>query len=64
VSAATAGELVRVLAYPEFRLSPEEREELLADYLPYVTMLALPAARADRPRSIQISAPRHVRPAA
>lgn len=42
VSAATAGELVRVLAYPKFRLSPEEREELLADYLPYATVLALP----------------------
>ncbi len=24
-----------MLAYPKFRLTPEEREELLADYLPY-----------------------------
>lgn len=28
-------ELVRVLCYPKFRLTAEEREELLADYLPY-----------------------------
>lgn len=42
VSTATAGELVRVLAYPKFRLSPAEREELLADYLPYAKVIALP----------------------
>jgi putative PIN family toxin of toxin-antitoxin system len=34
-STATAQELVRVLAYPKFRLSQAERDELLADYLPY-----------------------------
>ena len=33
--AQTVEELLRVLAYPKFRLTPEEREELLADYLPY-----------------------------
>ena len=42
VSTATAGELVRVLAYPKFRLSPAEREELLADYLPDATVFKLP----------------------
>lgn len=42
VSTATAGELVRVLAYPKFRLSPAEREELLADYLPYAKVVTLP----------------------
>lgn len=31
----TVSELVRVLCYPKFRLTAEEREELLADYLPY-----------------------------
>lgn len=31
----TVEELLRVLAYPKFRLAPAEREELLADYLPY-----------------------------
>jgi len=35
LSQASAAELARVLAYPKFRLSPEDRFELLADYLPY-----------------------------
>jgi putative PIN family toxin of toxin-antitoxin system len=35
-STATVQELVRVLAYPKFRLSKAEQDELLADYLPYV----------------------------
>ena len=35
VSADTAEELLRVLAYPKFRLSAEERNELLGDYLPF-----------------------------
>lgn len=34
VSKAPADELIRVLAYPKFGLSSEEREDLLADYLP------------------------------
>ncbi len=34
VSRATAAELVRVLRYPKFRLSEDDRRELLADYLP------------------------------
>jgi putative PIN family toxin of toxin-antitoxin system len=42
VSRATAGELVRVLGYPKFRLSPQEREELLADYLPFAQVVTLP----------------------
>ncbi|MBT2301175.1 putative toxin-antitoxin system toxin component, PIN family [Variovorax paradoxus] len=42
VSTATAGELVRVLGYPKFRLSPQEREELLADYLPFAQVVTLP----------------------
>ena len=35
ISRATAAELTRVLGYPKFRLSPEDRLELLGDYLPY-----------------------------
>jgi len=35
VSKATVQELVRVLAYPKYRLSQAEQDELLADYLPY-----------------------------
>jgi putative PIN family toxin of toxin-antitoxin system len=42
VSTATAGELVRVLGYPKFRLSPQDREELLADYLPFAQVVTLP----------------------
>jgi putative PIN family toxin of toxin-antitoxin system len=41
-SAATVQELVRVLAYPKFRLSAPEQEELLADYLPYVQTVRIP----------------------
>jgi putative PIN family toxin of toxin-antitoxin system len=42
VSTATAQELVRLLAYPKFRLSAADREELLADYLPYTTTVRIP----------------------
>ena len=35
ISRATVAELTRVLGYPKFRLSPDDRLELLADYLPY-----------------------------
>ena len=35
ISRATALELTRVLGYSKFRLSPDERTELLAEYLPY-----------------------------
>ena len=35
ISRITAAELTRVLAYPKFRLSPDDRRELLSDYLPY-----------------------------
>jgi len=35
ISHATAAELVQVLAYPKFKLSPEDRLELLGDYLPF-----------------------------
>ena len=35
ISSATATELMRVLAYPKFHLTTDDRDELLADYLPY-----------------------------
>ena len=41
-STATAQELVRVLGYPKFRLSPAEQEELLADWLPWVEVVRMP----------------------
>lgn len=42
VSKATAQELMRVLAYPKFKLSPADREELLADYLPWAEVVVVP----------------------
>lgn len=41
-STATVQELVRVLAYPKFRLSPAEQDELLADYLTYAETVRIP----------------------
>ena len=42
VSTATAQELIRVLAYPKFRLSADEQRELLADYLPWAASVRIP----------------------
>jgi putative PIN family toxin of toxin-antitoxin system len=42
VNTDTAQELMRVLAYPKFRLSPQEQTQLLADYLPYAQVIAMP----------------------
>jgi uncharacterized protein len=38
--AQTVEELLRVLAYPKFKLTSEECDELLADYLPYGEVVA------------------------
>ena len=43
VSQAAATELLRVLGYPKFKLSPDDRGELLADYLPYCRSVRIPA---------------------
>lgn len=43
VSKHTASELIRVLAYPKFKLTPVEQHELLADYLPYSETISLPS---------------------
>ncbi len=43
VSSVTAAELIRVLAYPKFKLSAADQQELLADYLPYCTTVHMPA---------------------
>ena len=42
VSNPTAAELLRALAYPKFQLSPAERGELLADYLPCCETVGIP----------------------
>jgi putative PIN family toxin of toxin-antitoxin system len=49
VSTATVTELIRVLAYPKFRLSAGEQRELLADYLPYCTTVRMPAVPPSTP---------------
>lgn len=36
----TVTELLRVLEYPKFGLTPDERHDLLADYLPYTEALS------------------------
>lgn len=43
VSSVTATELIRVLAYPKFKLTAADQQELLADYLPYCTTVRMPA---------------------
>ncbi len=41
-STATAEELMRVLAYPKFKLDRQAQRELLADYLPWAEVVAVP----------------------
>jgi uncharacterized protein len=48
-SSATATELIRVLAYPKFKLTAAEQQELLADYLPYCTTVRMPAKTPKTP---------------
>jgi putative PIN family toxin of toxin-antitoxin system len=43
VSTATTQELIRVLAYPKFRLTADERQQLLGDYLPFASVVRVPA---------------------
>ena len=45
----TIRELIRVIAYPKFRLSPEDQESLLEDYLPFAETLKSPRSRARLP---------------
>jgi uncharacterized protein len=49
-STATAQELVRVLAYPKFKLSAHEQKELLADWLPWVEVVRMPDPLPPAPR--------------
>ncbi|MFP4162225.1 MAG: putative toxin-antitoxin system toxin component, PIN family [Ectothiorhodospira sp.] len=45
----TAGELLRILAYPKFRLLASEQQELLADFLPFADGVELPTPWPDLP---------------
>lgn len=49
VSRATAAELICALGYPKFRLTSAERDELLADYLPFCDTVRLPNPRPETP---------------
>jgi putative PIN family toxin of toxin-antitoxin system len=49
VSRDTADELMRVLTYPKFRLTADEQQELLADFLPYSTVVRLPSRLPELP---------------
>jgi uncharacterized protein len=49
VSRDTVSELVRVLAYPKFKLTDAEQHDLLGDFLPYSEVLAEPQTRAKLP---------------
>ncbi|MFW6252767.1 MAG: PIN domain-containing protein [bacterium] len=41
-SRPTLQELLRVFAYPNFRLSERDTEELLSDYVPFLEMVDVP----------------------
>ena len=47
VCAETTAELIRVLAYPKFRLDEDEINALLADFLPYAETVVLPRRRRE-----------------
>ena len=49
-SRQTASELIRVLAYPKFRLHEDDRENLLADYLPWCETVLVPDPPPDVPQ--------------
>lgn len=49
VSKTTAAELIRVLAYPKFKLSVQEQQELLGDYLPYCEVITIPVPAPHTP---------------
>lgn len=42
VSKTTIAELIRVLAYPKFKLNADQQGELLADYLPWCETVRIP----------------------
>lgn len=46
---ATIDELLRVLAYPKFRLAPDERMELLGDYIPFCQIVPMDSDVSELP---------------
>ena len=51
VSRDTMKELIRVLSYPRFRLTNDEREDLLGDYLPCMQTGRFPFREMCKSRS-------------
>lgn len=51
ISTATSKELIRVLAYPKFRLAPEAIEALLSDYLPLAETVRVVPVQASIPET-------------
>ncbi|MDR1968015.1 MAG: putative toxin-antitoxin system toxin component, PIN family, partial [Burkholderiaceae bacterium] len=49
VCRGTVDELLRVLAYPKFKLSAREQQDLLGDFLPHAEVLTLPTPWPDLP---------------
>jgi putative PIN family toxin of toxin-antitoxin system len=49
ISKVTAVELIRVLAYPKFKLTADDQQELLADYLPYCVSVSIPNPPPETP---------------
>lgn len=49
MSRETAAELLTVLRYPKFQLSSLEREDLLADLLPFCETISVDVALSDMP---------------
>ncbi|RMX10446.1 putative toxin-antitoxin system toxin component, PIN family [Allofranklinella schreckenbergeri] len=45
----TASELLRVLAYPKFKLTAQDQQDLLADFLPYAHVIELPQRWPELP---------------
>ncbi|MDR0780930.1 MAG: putative toxin-antitoxin system toxin component, PIN family [Pseudomonadales bacterium] len=45
----TINELLRVLAYPKFKLTASDQQDLLADFLPYTEFVSLPNPWPDLP---------------
>jgi putative PIN family toxin of toxin-antitoxin system len=50
VSDETLAELVRVLAYPRFGLTPEDRESIIVHYMEHAEAIKQPRTRARLPR--------------
>jgi uncharacterized protein len=50
VSHETAAELMRVLHYPKFKLTDTDRDELIADYLPYAEVIQIPKPPPSIPK--------------